>query len=159
MQPVAKAFLQSIFTTLIIATAAGAGVGLLSGSIGVGAGVFVLTLLAQFSLGTVINLGREKREHAIFNDEILGLIKNAKEYRTNTELSCAYCQVVNNVAVSLELSNTFKCKSCNQPNKVYISMSTVRVTQSISKPAETEDVDMEEADIRQTTVNDKIEIT
>lgn len=161
MSAVAKAFFKSIGTVFGIGILVGTAIGLIMTSPYIGIGVGILTIMFQFGIGGAINVGREKREGKIFNAEILGMIKNAKEYRTNTDLSCAYCQTINTVPVSLELGNNFACKSCNQPNRVYIQMSTVRVTQTISKPVEKGDIDMGDgtADVRQTTINEGVEIS
>ena len=102
----------------------------------------------------------EKRSKEDAEQIINGVLEGAVELKVPIALSCAYCNTVNRVPLSLLDDNSFKCNSCNQSNKVYIQYSTVRITTPIaSAKLDMRDIDDDgEETQRQTTINEGIKI-
>jgi len=150
-----KAILQSVAITILISTAIGASIGLIAQSAPIGFGVFILCTVIQFIVGGFLNT-----KHSQANQQMQqALLAQAAEIKIPFDLSCAYCNTVNRVPISLLVDNVFKCISCNQLNRVYTQFTTTRITQPLVNKVEPGEVNMEENTVRQTTINEPIQIT
>lgn len=150
-----KAAFQSLGLTFLLSAAVGAGMGLITASPAVGTGTFILITVLQFVLGSFFNTKSAQRDL----EAQQALLAQAAEIRIPFDLSCAYCNVVNRVPISLLQDNIFKCTSCNQPNRIFIQFTTTRITQPLVSKVEKGEVDMEGETVRQTTINEPIQIT
>lgn len=152
-----KAILQSLGLVLIVSTITATGVGLITQSYSIGIGVFLLSTLIQFFVGRFFNARAAQLQ--FLNQQTL--LTQAAEIKVPIELSCAYCNTINRVPVSLITDNIFKCVNCNQPNTLLIQFTTTRVTQPLSAKVEMKEISMdeEEPNIRQTTINESIKIS
>jgi len=158
MSPQVKAFYKSICTVLGVAAGCGTGAGLIFKSTSIGIGVGLILLVAQFLVGYIASIRRDQKQEVLAQDIINGVMNGAQELRVPIVLSCAYCNMQNRVPLSLMEDNSFECVSCNQPNKVYMQFSTVRVTQPLSSKIEIREVN-DEPTQRQTTINEPIQLT
>ena len=132
--------------------------------IALGSGVFGLSLVFQFVIAYYVGAARETGTAAIQQialEYATNYQETIAEMATPVTLSCAYCNIQNQVAVSLLKSNGFTCNSCNQLNKVFIQLQTTRVTQPlIGEAVDLKEIALDEEDqVRQTTINEKVEIT
>jgi hypothetical protein len=153
-----KAFSISIVFMTIIATLSGCGTYFIFKSF---FGGFILAFVIQILGGYIWNTYLERRERKFAETLSNELDTQIGKMTTPFELSCAYCNVINKIAYSLEDTTYFKCVSCNQPNKIFVQFTTTRVTTPITNSV-TGEIDMEQEpkdNIRQTTVNEPIQVT
>ena len=155
-----NAIVASLSITLFVSIGLGAALGLIAKSVNVGVGVGILAIIAQFLISYLASSRYERQSKEDADNIINGVLEGASELKVPITLSCAYCNVINRVPLSLLEDNLFKCNSCNQSNKVYIQYSTVRITTPIaSTKLDMRDVDDEgEETQRQTTINESIKI-
>jgi len=158
LSPSAKAFLRSIFTVLFIAGICSFGVGLIARNLMIGFGVGIILILVQLVFGYYFSLYIENQQQIAANMLIDSVIDDAIEMKAPTSLSCAYCNEINIVPLSLLEENSFDCPQCQQANKVYMQFTTVRITQPLAKKTTVKEVDMDEPTQRQTALGDKVEV-
>jgi len=155
-----KAFLRSFLLMTIIAVFMGLGTLALFHSF---IGGFILAYVIQVLGGYVWNTYLERKEHNFAQTISNEIDSQIGKLTTPLELSCAYCNIVNKIQFALGDTTHFKCVSCNQPNKIYVQFTTVRITSPITTNLETGEVDMDqepkEDNMRQTTINEPISVT
>jgi hypothetical protein len=148
-----KALLTSIGIVTLVSIIFGVGTYLLAKTFW---GGFLIAAVIQFIGGYLWNTTLERKDKMFAET----LITQATDNPIATELSCAYCNVRNIVPLSLSVENVFKCKSCNQTNKVYIQFTTVRLTTPLTPNEALNEVPMLEEEStpqqRQTTINEPI---
>lgn len=49
----------------------------------------------------------------------------------SVDLSCAYCNTVNNTPIKVNIDNMFNCDECGELNAVYISLTTAQKTKPL----------------------------
>jgi hypothetical protein len=150
-----KAFATSLFFIMCISSSAGYGTYLLFGSFW---GGFIITSIVQIIGGYLHNTYLERKDKMFIET----LQSQVNETPISCELSCAYCNTQNRVPLILSQDNVFKCKHCNQTNKVYIQFSTVRLTSPLVKNealGELKLLEDEGPTQRQTTLNEPIIIS
>ena len=61
------------------------------------------------------------------------------EYFTQqgVEVTCAHCNAVNFIPVSMEQDNSFNCQSCDKQNSVYIDVTVAQKTDIVDKQSVT----------------------
>lgn len=150
-----KALVTSLGLVMLGSIAVGTGTLLLGSSFW---GGFLIAAFVQFIGGYLWNTSLERKDQMFAQT----LITQATDNPIPTELSCAYCRVKNIVPLSLSVENVFKCKSCNQTNKIYIQYTTVRLTSTLVKNESLGEVPMDDLEPapepRQTTLNEPITI-
>lgn len=157
MNPLISVLIKSVITTIIVSGICAFAASLLTTGFAIPVAVFIFASVLQFVLGYYLNIRKDYKSKEI--DNILSqAIQVIQEQRLPYTLSCAYCNVQNNVPISFVNDNTFKCAGCNSPNKVIIQFSAVRITQPLEAKIENKDVPLDEDDIRETTVNQPITI-
>lgn len=158
MNPLLKTLIKSILITLLVSSIITFAITLISTGYMIPIAAFIITTVLQLVLGYYLNIRKDYKSKEI--DGILSqAIQVIQEQRIPYTLACAYCNAQNNVPISFVNDNTFKCGSCNNPSKVMIQFSTVRLTQPLQAKIETKDIEIDEEDIRETTVNTPITVT
>lgn len=167
MQPIEKqALLRSLLITgsiSLLFSFASIPVGLIWG---VKAGVqsftsiFICSSIAQIFSGFYKSIKMEEKEKETAKevaDRIsTTILNNPTIFRVPIQLSCAYCNTINKVPISLIEDNAFHCTTCNQTNSVLIQFTTARVTQPLAPTAP--NIDVEGETVRQTTINQPITV-
>jgi len=135
-----------------------------TGSLSKGLIAFIAALILQYAMSSIVSsISARKNEEAEFLAQ--QVLKEASERKMPYTLNCAYCNTQNRSGISFTHENIFDCTSCNQPNKVYVQFSTVRLTTPLTqKENPGQFIDMDEEDTkdsgaRQTTVNDPLKVT
>lgn len=166
MKTVISALLRSLGLMVVISTLCGAATFFLIGTF---FGGFFLMVILQIIGGYVFNTFMERKDRKMIGE----LLAQSTDFPVPFDLTCAYCHTTNSgVPLSLSLTNTFDCVSCNQTNGVFIQFTTTRITQPLinkEKFGKIKDSDenmklqdgyIEEIpEPRQTTINDPIEVS
>ena len=120
--------------------------------------MLILTIVAQFAINTIVmGISDRKNKEAEFLAQ--QVLREASERQMPYELNCAYCNVLNRVGISFNAENGFVCKGCNEPNKVYIQFSVVRVTTPLTQKENTEFIDIDgDPGVSQSTINQPIRV-
>ena len=152
-----KAALRSLLVMTIVSIIMGAGTLLLFHSF---FGGLLIAYVIQILGGYVWNTYLERREAKLAQTLTDNLQAQIKGEQIPLSLSCAYCNTVNKVPFTFNKTTFFKCVSCNQPNKIYIQFTTVRITTPLLTNPQTNEIVMEddEENMRQTTINEPIKI-
>ena len=151
-------FLKALSTILLISVIIGSGIGYITESWSKGIIVFILTIIAQFSINSIVMSfsARKNKEAEFLATQVL---KEASERQLPYDLNCAYCNTLNRVGISFINENSFDCVSCKRPNKVYIQFTTVRVTTPLSPREDNKFIEMDvDVGVSQTTVNQPIKV-
>lgn len=151
--------IRSLLITLGVALVMGGGAGIITGSLITGIVWFIMTIVAQYAINSIVMTfaARKNKEAEFLATQVL---REAAERQLPIDLNCAYCNTLNRVGISFVSENSFNCVKCQQPNKVYIQFSTVRVTTPLSpKESTTNYVDMDsEPGVSQSTINQPIKM-
>lgn len=154
--------LRSILIVFSVSLFISMGVGFITQSFIRGIVAFVITTIAQFALNALfLNISDRRNKTAEFLAQ--QILTEAKERRMPFILNCAYCNTPNQAGISFTDENSFICVKCQQPNKVYIQFTTVRVTTPIAaQNIKGEIIDTIENDVEtgvsQTTINEPIKV-
>ena len=158
MSPLLKAGIQSAIIISIVSILFGISTGLIFGY-KIGIGITILAIPIQLIIGYIHSVKQEQKTEEtaddIANKISNQILQNAAAFKVPIQLTCAYCNVVNRVPISLLDDNGFKCTTCNQPNSILIQFTTSRITQPLAPVIES---NLEESSIRQTTINEPIEV-
>lgn len=153
------AFFRSILIILGIAISLGIGIGIIMHSWISGIIMFIITIIAQFSINAIVmGISDHKNKEAEFLAQ--QVIREASQRQLPYDLNCAYCNSPNRVGISFTEENVFDCVKCEQPNKVYIQFSTVRITTPLTQKENTSKfIDMDvDTGMSQSTVNEPIKV-
>ena len=153
-------FIIALLKILGVALVCGVAVGIIFKSIIAGAAMFLMAIVGQFAINSIVmGITSKKNKEAEFLAE--QVLKEASERRLPYNLNCAYCNTLNRVGISFINENIFDCSHCQQPNKVFIQFTTTRITTPITSKGDTNfiDMDTEETNVFQTTINDPIVIS
>lgn len=129
----------------------------------IGLAIFGVCSIIQLVCGYFIGVRQETsntRIEEIATEFATAYRETLEDLSTPVQLNCAYCNLPNQVPISLLKNNAFTCNSCNQLSRVYIHFQTTRVTQPMqASSVDLTDIDMDiEQQNRQTTHNEPIEI-
>ncbi len=150
-----KVLLRSLAIVLFYAIIFGIGLSFIWGVKGFFAGVFIASAV-QFVGGYWHNIYLARKDR-MFSDT---LMSNLQETPVVIDLKCAYCNTVNHVPVSLSIDNVYSCKHCNQSNRLYIQLTSVRLTTPLTKNESLQPIEIapETETIRESTINDPIQV-
>ena len=153
------AFGKSLLITFAVAAVVGACMGLLFEKWSAGILVFILAVVAQFAISSLVGaLADKKNKEAEFLAE--QVVREAIDRKLPFDLNCAYCNKMNRVGISFYDENAFDCAECKQPNKVYIQFTTVRLTVPLTQKDAPGYVNMGDEDpgVSQSTINQPIRL-
>lgn len=151
------AFIRSILIILGISITCGAGTGYITHNWLAGIIAFIVTTAIQFAANSIMLTysDRRNKEADFLAQQVL---KEASERELPFDLNCAYCNTLNRVGISFNDENTFTCTQCQQPNKVYLQFSVVRITTPLTpKEDVSKFIDIDgDTGITQSSVNEPI---
>lgn len=154
----AWALFRSIAIVLGVAITLAVGTGFIAGSFVAGLVMFVMAIVAQFAINA-ITLGVSDRKNQEAEFLAAQVLKEAAERKMPYNLNCAYCNTTNRIGISFDAENIFNCISCQQPNKVYVQFSTVRITTPLTQRETVVGyADEEDSGVTQTTINEPIKM-
>lgn len=118
----------SLLITSLISLGVGIGGFLIMGQFW---GFFLLAFILQFVLFAIVNTVLIRKDQTegtkLINQQLEAVSKHT------LKLSCAYCQTLNLVPVTLNQENRFKCESCNQVNGIKMQFFATQITVPLKK--------------------------
>jgi len=153
--------LQALMKLCAFSTIIGFGLGYVFHSWIAGIICFIVACAAQIAghnIAMLISDSRNKTAEFLAEQ----VLREASQRKLPYELNCAYCNVLNRVGVSFIDETIFNCTGCNQPNKVFIQFTTVRITTPLTHKENVSGViDMDDGDpgVSQSTVNEPIKVS
>ena len=151
------ALFRSIAIILAVAIVCAICIGLIAKSWIAGMAMFVMSVIAQFAINSMfMGISDRRNKEAEFLAE--QVLREASERQMPYDLNCAYCNALNRTGISFNNETTFNCVSCQQPNKVYIQFSVVRITTPLTQKENTSNfIDMDaDVGVSQSTINEPI---
>lgn len=121
--------------------------------------MFIMSIIAQFAINSIVSsISDKKNKEAEFLAQ--QVLKEASERKLPYDLNCAYCNTINRVGISFDNENVFECSACEQPNKIYLQFTTVRITAPLTQKENIKGYDDEEdSGVKQTNINEPVIIS
>ena len=94
--------------------------------------IFLITSALQVILFFILNTLLQRRDDAKFLQTVL---ENKKDLTIATQVACAYCKQINDVAINFEQDNTFKCDYCNLDNSIKIQIISAQIVKPVENVA------------------------